>query len=126
MATGTSKTPFLIVPTTLPGPPAIPTVLTSPSAAAAGPGGYNNFLVYFYLTVKFTPYLWAIGWQIVLFSGESKHFLSGDTKENITPLTPEGVGGRVVGSIFAGCVSLASQNPYSIILHSVASYRPPS
>ena len=25
--------------TTLPGPPAIPTVLTSPSAVAAGPGG---------------------------------------------------------------------------------------
>ena len=38
MATGTSKTPILIVPTTLPGPPAIPTVLTSPSAAA-GPDG---------------------------------------------------------------------------------------
>ena len=39
MATGTSKTPIFIVPTTLPGPPAIPTVLTSPSAVAAGPGG---------------------------------------------------------------------------------------
>ena len=94
MATGTSKTPILIMPTTLPGPPAIPTVLTSPSAAAAGPGGYNNFLVYFYLTVKFTPYLWAIGWRVVLFSGESQHFLSGDAMENITPPTPEGVGGE--------------------------------
>ena len=52
MATGTSKTPILIVPTTLPGPPAIPIVLTSPSAAAAGPGGYNNLLVYFYLNLK--------------------------------------------------------------------------
>ena len=102
MATGTSKTPILIMPTTLPGPPAIPTVLTSPSAAAAGPGGYNNFLVYFYLTVKFTPYLWAIGWQVVLFSGESQHFLSGDTKENITPLTPEGVGGGLLGQFLLG------------------------
>ena len=56
MAKGTSKTPTLTVPTTLPGPPAIPTVLTSPSAASAGPGGYNNLLVYFNLTVEFTPY----------------------------------------------------------------------
>ena len=39
MATGISKTPILIAPTTLPGPPAIPTVLTGPSVAAAGPGG---------------------------------------------------------------------------------------
>ncbi|XP_022810193.1 uncharacterized protein LOC111347195 [Stylophora pistillata] len=34
MATGTSKTPILFIPTTLPGPPATPTVLTSPSPAA--------------------------------------------------------------------------------------------
>ena len=47
MATGTSKTPILTVPTTLSGPPAIPTVLTSPSAASAGPGGYNNLLFTF-------------------------------------------------------------------------------
>ena len=79
MATGTSKLPILIVPTTLPGPPAIPTVLTSPSVAVAGPGGYNYCLIYFYLTVKFTPYPCALGWQLVLFPGESLHFLSGDT-----------------------------------------------
>ena len=86
MATGTSKTPpILIVPTTLPGPPAIPTVLTSPSAAAASPGGYNNFLIYFCSTVKFTPYPCALGWQVVLFAGESLHFLSSGTEENIIP-----------------------------------------
>ena len=101
MATGTSKIPILIVPTTLPGPPAIPTVLTSPSVAVAGPGGYNNCLIYFYLTVKFTPYPCAHGWQLVLFSGESLHFLSGDTEENIMPPTPGGWGREVlVRSIF--------------------------
>ncbi|XP_022777689.1 uncharacterized protein LOC111319124 [Stylophora pistillata] len=40
MATGTSKTPILFMPTTLPGPPATPTVLTSPSPAA---GPVNSF-----------------------------------------------------------------------------------
>ena len=32
--------------------------------------------------------------------------------------------GGVLGSIFAGCVSLASQNPYLIKVYSVANYRP--
>ena len=33
-------------------------------------------------------------------------------------------GGGVLGSSFAGYVPLASQNPYPIIVYSVASYRP--
>ena len=33
-------------------------------------------------------------------------------------------GGGVFGSIFAGYVPLASQNPYPIIVYSVANYRP--
>ena len=33
-------------------------------------------------------------------------------------------GGGVLGSSFAGFVPLASQNPYPIIVYSVASYRP--
>ena len=33
-------------------------------------------------------------------------------------------GGKVLGSSFAGYVPLASQNPYPIIVYSVASYRP--
>ena len=38
---------------------------------------------------------------------------------------PGGGGGRgVLGPIFAGYVPLASQNPYPIIVYSVASYRP--
>ena len=32
--------------------------------------------------------------------------------------------GRVLGLIFAGYVPLASQSPYSIIVYSVANYRP--
>ena len=35
-----------------------------------------------------------------------------------------GGGGGVLGSSFAGYVPLASQNPYSIIVYSLASYRP--
>ena len=35
-----------------------------------------------------------------------------------------GVGGWVLGSSFAGCVPLSSQNPYPIIIYSVANYRP--
>ena len=34
------------------------------------------------------------------------------------------VGGGVLGSSFAGYVSLASQNPHPIIVYSVANYRP--
>ena len=100
MATGTSKIPILIVPTTLPGPPAIPTVLTSPSVAVAGPGGYNYCLIYFYLTVKFTPYPCALGWQLVLFPGESLHFLSGDTGKYHATYSWWVGGGGLVGSIF--------------------------
>ena len=33
-------------------------------------------------------------------------------------------GGGVLGSSFAGYVPLASQNPYPIIVYSVANYRP--
>ena len=41
------------------------------------------------------------------------------------PGYPPGVGGgRVLGLIFAGYVSLASQNPYPIIVNSVSKYRP--
>ena len=32
--------------------------------------------------------------------------------------------GGILGLIFAGCVPLASQNPYPIIVHFVANYRP--
>ena len=35
-----------------------------------------------------------------------------------------GGGGGVLGSIFSGYVLLASQNPYPIIVYSVANYRP--
>ena len=35
---------------------------------------------------------------------------------------PEGE--RLLGLIFAECVPLASQNPYPIIVYSVAKYRP--
>ena len=35
-----------------------------------------------------------------------------------------GGGGGVLGSSFAGYVPLASQNPYPIIVYSVANYRP--
>ena len=38
--------------------------------------------------------------------------------------TPGGGGGGGLGSSFAGYVPLASQNPYPIIVYSVASYRP--
>ena len=33
-------------------------------------------------------------------------------------------GGGLLGSIYAGYVPLASQNPYPIIVYSVANYRP--
>ena len=40
-------------------------------------------------------------------------------------IEPLGVGGGgLLGSIFAGYVPLASQNPYPIIVYSVANYRP--
>ena len=41
----------------------------------------------------------------------------------VTPGYPPG-GGAVLGLIFAGYVPLASQNPYPIIVNSVAKYRP--
>ena len=37
---------------------------------------------------------------------------------------PRGTGGGELGLIFAGFVPLASQNPYPIIVNSVAKYRP--
>ena len=45
-------------------------------------------------------------------------------KEPILRPFPPGGGGRVLGLIFAGCVPLASQSLYSIIVYSVAIYRP--
>ena len=39
-------------------------------------------------------------------------------------VNPGGGGGGVLGSSFAGYVPLASQNPYPIIVYSVASYGP--
>ena len=42
-----------------------------------------------------------------------------------SPLGRKGVvGGRLLELIFAGYVLLASQNPYPIIVYSVAKYRP--
>ena len=38
--------------------------------------------------------------------------------------TPPPPGGRLLGSIFAGYVPLVSQNPYPMIVYSVANYRP--
>ena len=38
--------------------------------------------------------------------------------------SPGGGRERLLGLIFAGYVSLASQNPYPIIFYSIAKYRP--
>ena len=37
---------------------------------------------------------------------------------------PSVIPGWLLGLIFAGCVPLASQNPFPIIVYSVAKYRP--
>ena len=44
-------------------------------------------------------------------------------EKSLSSLNP-GWGGGVLGLSFAGYVLLASQNPYPIIVYSVASYRP--
>ena len=61
---------------------------------------------------------------MVLFPGESCHFLSGDVEENIIQLTRGGEGQGVVGSNLLGMCHSHQNPPYSITVYSVASYSP--